>query len=78
MPLFSRLRSKGATPAKEKSQAEAESLFPPPVPVQPKYQSTWNSTQVVPEEVEELIHYATAHMKSRGKLQLKRVKGHSH
>ena len=42
------------------------SYFPPPVPAQPKYQSTWTSTQVVPEEVEELIHYATAHMKSRG------------
>jgi hypothetical protein len=68
MPLFSRLRSKGATPAKEKTQAEAEGFFPPPVPVQPKYQSTWNSTQIVPEEVEQLIHYATAHMKSRGKL----------
>ena len=77
MPLFSRLRSKGATPAKEKSQAEAESLFPPPVPVQPKYQSTWNSTHVVAEEVEELIHYATAHMKSRGKPQLKHGKRYS-
>jgi len=71
MPLFSRLRSKGATPSKEKTQAEAESFFPPPVPAQPKYQSTWTSTQIVPEEVEELIHYATAHMKSRGKLYAK-------
>lgn len=68
MPLFSRLRSKGATPAKEKSQAEVESFFPPPLPVQPKYQSTWTSKEVVPEEVEELIHYATAHMRSRGEL----------
>lgn len=68
MPFLSRLRSKGATPAKEKSQAEAESLFPLPVPAKPKYQSTWSSTQVKPEEVEELIHYATAHMKSRGKI----------
>lgn len=66
MPFLSRLRSKGATPAKEKSQAEADSLFPLPVPAKPKYQSTWSSTQVKPEEVEELIHYATAHMKSRG------------
>lgn len=66
MPLFSRLRSKGATPAKEKSQAEAENFFPPPVPAQPKYQSTWTSKEVVPEEVEELIHCATAQMKSRG------------
>jgi hypothetical protein len=74
MPLFSRLRSKGTTPAKEKTQAEAESLFPPPVPVQPKYQSTWSSTQVVPEEVEELIHFATAHMKSRGMLYAKNRK----
>ncbi|KAM0712227.1 hypothetical protein Q7P37_011321 [Cladosporium fusiforme] len=63
MPLFSRLRSKGATPAKEKSQAEVESFLPPPT--LPKYQSTWTSTEIVPEEVEELIHYATAHMKSR-------------
>lgn len=68
MPLFSRLRSKGATPAKEKSQAEVESFLPPPV--QPKYQSSWTSTEIVPEEVEELIHYATAHMKSRGMLYL--------
>jgi hypothetical protein len=74
MPLFSRLRSKGTTPAKEKTQAEAESFFPPPVPAQPKYQSTWNSTQVVPEEVEELIHFATAHMKSRGMLYAKHRK----
>jgi hypothetical protein len=66
MPLFSRLRSKGATPAKEKAQTNGDSYFPPPVPAQLKYQSTWTSTQVVPEEVEELIHYATAHMKSRG------------
>jgi hypothetical protein len=74
MPLFSRLRSKGATPAKEKTQAETENFFPPPVLSQPKYQSTWSSTEIVPEEVEELIHYATAHMKSRGMLYPRPVK----
>lgn len=69
MPLFSRLRSKGATPAKEKHHAEVtDSYFPPPPPAPPKYQSTWTSTQIVPEEVEELIHYATTHMRSRGKI----------
>lgn len=36
------------------------------VPVKPRYISTWNSKEVVPEEVEELIHLCTLEMKSRG------------
>lgn len=63
MPLFSRFKNKGAQPAsKNKNAADAGSIAPQP----PRWQSTWNSKTVVPEEVEELVHACTAEMKSRG------------
>ena len=72
MPLFSRFKNKGAqsTP-KSKGQTGTASTNGTPVtpkPQKPRWQSTWNSTTVVPEEVEELIHVCTAEMKSRGRL----------
>jgi len=65
MPLFSRLKNKGAQPAsKSKGQTEAA---PAATPVKSRYQATWNSKAVDPSEVEELVHACTAEMKSRGK-----------
>ncbi|KAK3671261.1 multicopy suppressor of a budding defect [Recurvomyces mirabilis] len=63
MPLFSRLKNKGAQPAaKSKGQTEAT---PAAAPVKPRYQATWNSKAVDPSEVEELVHACTREMKSR-------------
>lgn len=66
MPLFSRFKNKGAQPAsKNKSQPELTN-GKPVAPQKPRWETSWSSKVVVPEEVEELIHLCTAEMKSRG------------
>ncbi|KXL46034.1 hypothetical protein M433DRAFT_67457 [Acidomyces richmondensis BFW] len=64
MPLFSRFKSKGAQPAKSKTQADLTN-GKPAAPQKPRWESSWNSKNVDPEEVQELIHFCTAEMKSR-------------
>ena len=65
MPLFSRLKNKGAKEV-SKSKTNGNLTNGNALAPKPKYVSTWNSKTVVPEEVEELIHICTAEMKSRG------------
>jgi hypothetical protein len=66
MPFFSRFKNKGAQPAsKGKGQSDLAN-GKGAEPHKPRWQATWNSKQVVPEEVEELIHACTAEMKTRG------------
>jgi len=66
MPLFSRLKNKGAqTASKSKTQPDL-SNGKPTAPVKPRWQSTWSSRTIDPEEVEELVHACTAELKLRG------------
>jgi len=65
MPLFSRFKSKGAQTAKDKTQGDLTN-GKPAAPQKPRWESSWNSKNVDPEEVRELIHFCTAEMKSRG------------
>ncbi|KAK5124114.1 hypothetical protein LTR85_001817 [Meristemomyces frigidus] len=67
MPLFSRLKNKGANSAsKVKSKTQLEQTNGKPVaPLKPRWESSWSSKTVALEEVEELIHACTAEMKSR-------------
>ncbi|KAK4550202.1 hypothetical protein LTR36_003169 [Oleoguttula mirabilis] len=67
MPLFSRLKNKGANSAsKAKSKAQSDLTNGKPVaPLKSGWESSWSSKTVVLEEVEELIHACTAEMKSR-------------
>lgn len=66
MPLFSRFKNKGAQPASKNKNALDQLNGETAPPQKPRYQSTWNSKTVVPDEVEELVHACTAEMKSRG------------
>ncbi|EME43845.1 hypothetical protein DOTSEDRAFT_71609 [Dothistroma septosporum NZE10] len=64
MPLFSRFKNKGAQPAtKSKNLDTGNGSLEPSRPR--GYQSRWESTAIVPEEVQELVHVCTAEMKSR-------------
>ncbi|KAK3109340.1 multicopy suppressor of a budding defect, partial [Teratosphaeriaceae sp. CCFEE 6253] len=66
MPLFSRLKNKGAQPSsKSKAQTEVPN-GKPAAPQPPRFQSTWSSRTIEPAEVEELVHVCTAELKSRG------------
>ncbi|KAK0805997.1 multicopy suppressor of a budding defect [Friedmanniomyces endolithicus] len=66
MPLFSRLKNKGAqTASKSKTQPDLSNGIPT-APVKPRWQSTWSSRTIDPEEVEELVHACTAELKLRG------------
>ena len=66
MPFFSRFKNKGAQPAsKSKSGVEAANGRTV-APSKPRWQTTWNSATVEPDEVEELINACTAEMKTRG------------
>ncbi|KAK5109785.1 hypothetical protein LTR62_006518 [Meristemomyces frigidus] len=63
MPLFSRLKNKGAqSAAKSKGLADTANTS---ALVNLQYQATWASKTVEPSEVEELIHACTVEMKSR-------------
>lgn len=68
MPFFSKFKSKGSQPAKVKGHTQrVEDKVPTETqPVQPKWQTSWASKEVVPDEVEELVHACTAEMKLRG------------
>lgn len=66
MPLFSRFKNKGAQPA-TKAKANGDISNGNLEAPRPRgYQSRWESTVIVPEEVQELVHVCTAEMKSRG------------
>ncbi|KAK5736162.1 multicopy suppressor of a budding defect [Elasticomyces elasticus] len=66
MPLFSRLKNKGAqTTSKSKAQADL-SNGRQKAPEKPRWQATWSSSTVDPVEVEELVHACTKELKSRG------------
>ncbi|EGP88128.1 uncharacterized protein MYCGRDRAFT_41207 [Zymoseptoria tritici IPO323] len=63
MPLFSRFKNKGAQPtSKDKTQVTNGNDV---AAKRPTYQSRWESTTIVPAEVQELVHICTAEMKSR-------------
>ncbi|SMY24000.1 unnamed protein product [Zymoseptoria tritici ST99CH_1A5] len=63
MPLFSRFKNKGAQPtSKDKTQLTNGNDV---AAKRPTYQSRWESTTIVPAEVQELVHICTAEMKSR-------------
>jgi hypothetical protein len=66
MPLFSRLKNKGAqAAAKSKTQADLTN-GKPVAPLKPRWEATWNSKTIEPGEVAELVHACTAELKSRG------------
>lgn len=64
MPLFSRFKSKGTQPASKKAGNLDNGDSVPSRPT--KWQARWESTTIVPEEVQELVHLCTSEMKSRG------------
>ncbi|WPH02673.1 DUF1708-domain-containing protein [Acrodontium crateriforme] len=65
MPMFSRFKSKSGHPSSKDKRQTDQTNGNLAVPRKPRFQSTWNSTFVVLEEVEELIHACTAEMKTR-------------
>lgn len=68
MPFFSKVfKSKdGATSISKRNQVDNAAHT---VPLsKPRFTSTWDSTEVVVEEVEELLHACTAEMKTRAEL----------
>ena len=68
MPLFSRFKNKGAQPASKGKNFGDTANGGIEAPQPRGYQSRWESTVIVPEEVQELVHVCTAEMKSRGML----------
>lgn len=61
MPFFKlKSRQPKAKPAPEATNGK------PTAPVRARWQSTWTSNEVNPDEIEELVHLATAEMKLRG------------
>lgn len=66
MPFFSRFKNKGAQPASKSKTTSDFTNGKPTAPYKPRWQASWNSKSVEPEDVEELIHACTAEMKSRG------------
>jgi len=63
MPFFS--RKKKATPSRDVKQQVEHTNGHTPASIRPKFTSSWDSTEIVPEEVEELIHLCTLEVKSR-------------
>ncbi|CAK4031971.1 related to morphogenesis-related MSB1 [Lecanosticta acicola] len=64
MPLFSRFKNKGAQPtSKGKTLGDLDTA--PAPKQQTRWQSRWESTVIVPEEIKELVNVCTAEMKSR-------------
>jgi ribosome assembly protein YihI (activator of Der GTPase) len=68
MPFFSRFKNKGAQPSSKGKSHSEHANGSATEPRKPKWQASWNSKSVVPEEVEELVHACTAEMKKRGML----------
>lgn len=66
MPLFSRFKSKGAHGASKNKNQAGHPNGDAAAPLSTRWQASWNSNVVVPEEIEELVHVCTAEMKSRG------------
>ncbi|TKA83758.1 hypothetical protein B0A55_00066 [Friedmanniomyces simplex] len=66
MPLFSRLKNKGAQSASKSKTQPDLSNSKPTAPLKPRWQSTWSSRTIDPEEVEELVHACTPELKLRG------------
>jgi len=67
MPFFSRVfkdKKSGAKDANAKKPAEHTNGYSI-APAKPRYASNWDSTEVLAEEVEELIHLCTLEVKSR-------------
>ncbi|KAF2221732.1 hypothetical protein BDZ85DRAFT_132860 [Elsinoe ampelina] len=62
MPFFSRSKKKDEKNAKKLADQNAGHQ---PIQVKPRYVSTWDSTEIVPEEVEDLLNACTKEMKSR-------------
>lgn len=64
MPFFSKVfKSKDGAGQTKKTVDSAGAMAPPPT--KPKFASTWDSTEVIMDEVQELIHCCTLEMKSR-------------
>ncbi|KAK4944044.1 hypothetical protein LTR28_008331, partial [Elasticomyces elasticus] len=67
MPFFSNVFKNKDGPVTSPNQRIAvhDTNQGPAVPPKPRYASSWNSKEVVPEEVQDLIHACTQEMKSR-------------
>ncbi|KAK4947959.1 hypothetical protein LTR66_014155, partial [Elasticomyces elasticus] len=67
MPFFSNVFKNKDGPVTSPNQRTAvhDTNQGPAVPPKPRYASSWNSKEVVPEEVQDLIHACTQEMKSR-------------
>ncbi|KAF4555993.1 Hypothetical protein D9617_2g059600 [Elsinoe fawcettii] len=62
MPFFTRSKKKDEKNAKKLAeQANSQNV----APIKPRYTSTWDSAEIVPEEVEDLLNACTSEMKSR-------------
>lgn len=66
MPFLSRFKSKGSQSASKGRAQDGYADGSNAATVKARWQSDWNSTVIVPSEVEELIHTCTAEMKKRG------------
>lgn len=64
MPLFSRFKSKGAHATSKNTAHSPDGVDV--TPRKPTWQARWESTVIVPDEIQELVHTCTAEMKSRG------------
>ena len=67
MPLFSRLKGKGAnSSSKSKINSQLASDKPSPAAQKPQWDISWTSKTVQPEDVQELVRACTREMRSRG------------
>jgi len=65
MPFFSKVfKSRDASSKSRKPAVESNGL--PAEAPKPKWEHSWERTEVQPEEIRELIHLCTQEMKSRG------------
>jgi len=64
MPFFSRKKKTPPATKDVKNQVEHTNGHTA-APTRPRFTSSWDSTEIVPEEVEELIHLCTLEVKSR-------------
>lgn len=65
MTFLSRVFRHRDESGKKTTQAQQDSSGQRSAPVRPRYVSTWDSTHVEPDEVEELLHSCTVEIKSR-------------
>jgi hypothetical protein len=64
MPSFLRVFRRDTASKTKKNANDALAIQPP----KPKWEEAWSQKEVLPEEVQELVHVCTQEIKTRGKI----------